>query len=338
MRTLFYPAFDQLEIRDVDLTPLKPDEVRVRVAACGVCGSELESFKTHSPRRPPPLVMGHEFCGEIVETGADVQGWKTGARVVSNSIVPCGRCVRCERGDTHLCAHRQVFGMHRAGAFAEYCNVPARCLIPWPENVPAEAAALAEPMANGLHVTNLTKHLPAATALVIGAGPIGLFCQQALQVVRGARVYVVDLSPERLATAKKLGAVRTINPREEDVVKVIQAETGGEGADLVVDAVGAGGTKKTSLEALRPGGATVWIGLHENTMTFDSYAITLPERQVLGTYAAKIEELQQALELMSAGKVDALTWVQRFPLEDGVTGFRRAVAAKGNDIKVVLAP
>ena len=338
MRVLNYPEFDRLEVRDLDATPPRPDEVSVRVAACGLCGSELETFKNHSPRRQPPLVMGHEFCGVIAELGAEVRGWKKGARVVSNSLVPCGRCVRCERGDTHLCAQRQIFGMHRPGAFAEFVNVPARCLIPWPENLPAEAAALAEPLANGIHVVNLTRHLPAATALVLGAGPIGLFCQQALQVLRGSRVYVADLSPERLAIAKKLGAAGVINPREQDAAKVLLAATGGEGADLVVDAVGASVTKKTSLEALRPGGATVWIGLQENTVTVDSYNITLPEKQVLGTYAAKIEELSHALELMASGKVDALTWVQRFPLEDGVTAFNRMLAAKGADIKAVICP
>jgi threonine dehydrogenase-like Zn-dependent dehydrogenase len=257
---------------------------------------------------------------------------------VSNSLVPCGRCGRCARGDTHLCADRQIFGMHRPGAFAEYVNVPARCLLPWPENLPAAAAALAEPLANGLHVVNLTRHLPAANALVIGAGPIGLFCQQALQVQRGARVFVADLSPERLAVAKKLGAARVINPREEDVAKVVAAETGGEGADLTVDAVGSAITKKTSLDALRPGGATVWIGLHENTVTLDTYGITLPEKQVLGTYAAKLEELQVALELMATGKVDALSWVHSYPLADGVAAFHRMLAAKGADIKGVLCP
>jgi threonine dehydrogenase-like Zn-dependent dehydrogenase len=338
MRVLNYPEFDRLEVRDLDVTPLRPDEVRVQVAACGLCGSELETFKNHSPRRQPPLVMGHEFCGVIAETGSEVRDWKQGARVVSNSLVPCGRCVRCARGDTHLCAQRQIFGMHRPGAFAEFVNVPACCLIPWPENLPAEAAALAEPLANGIHVVNLTRHLPAATALVLGAGPIGLFCQQALQVLRGARVFVADLSPERLAIAKKLGAAGVINPREQDAAKVILAATGGEGADLVVDAVGASATKKTSLEALRPGGVTVWIGLHENTITLDSYNITLPEKQVLGTYAAKIEELQHALELMASGQVDALSWVQRFSLEDGVTAFHRMLAAKGADIKAVICP
>ena len=338
MRVLHYPEFDRLEVRDLDATAPRPDEVSIRVAACGLCGSELETFKNHSPRRPPPLVMGHEFCGVIAEVGAEVTAWKKGAKVVSNSLVPCGRCVRCQRGDTHLCAHRQIFGMHRPGAFAELVNVPARCLIPWPENLPAEAAALAEPLANGIHVVNLTRHLPATTVLVLGAGPIGLFCQQALQVLRGSRVYVADLSSERLEIAKKLGAVGVVNPREQDATKAILAATDGEGADLVVDAVGAAGTKRSSLEALRPGGATVWIGLHENPMTLDSYAITLPEKQVLGTYAAKIEELQHALELMASGKVDALSWTHRFSLEDSVVGFNRMLAAKGTDLKAVICP
>lgn len=338
MIVLRYPEFERLEMGHAEPEAPRADEVRLRVAACGICGSELESFKNRSPRRPPPLVMGHEFCGTIADLGTGVTGWRTGTRVVSNSLVPCGTCVRCTRGDTHLCAHRQIFGMHRPGAFAEYVNVPARCLIPWPENVPAAAAALAEPMANGLHVVNVSRHLPAATVLVIGAGPIGLFCQQAMQVQRGSRVFVADLSPERLAVAKKLGAVRVINPREEDVVKVVAAETGGEGADLTVDAVGSALTKKASLETLRPGGATVWIGLHENTMSLDTYGITLPEKQVLGTYAAKIDELQLALELMAAGRVDALSWVQSFPLAAGVETFHRMLAARGADIKGVLCP
>jgi threonine dehydrogenase-like Zn-dependent dehydrogenase len=338
MRVLNYPAFDRLEMRDLEVTAPEPDEVRVRVAACGVCGSELESFKNRSARRPPPLVMGHEFCGTIAESGAEVRDWRPGARVVSNSLVPCGRCVRCERGDTHLCASRQIFGMHRPGAFAEFVNVPARCLIPWPEKLPAEAAALAEPLANGIHIVNLTRHLPAATVLVIGAGPIGLFSQQALQVLRGSRVFVADLSPERLGAARKLGAAGVIDSRAQDPAKAMLAATGGEGADLVVDAVGASVTKRASLDALRPGGVAVWIGLHEDALTFDSYNVTLPEKQVLGTYAAKIGELRHALDLMATGRVDALSWVQRFPLEAGVTAFRRMLAAQGNDIKAVICP
>src|SRR3954463_10250825 len=104
MRGLLYPELDRMEMADVPAPPPpQADEVTLRVAACGICGSELEAFKTHSPRRTPPLVLGHEFCGVVENVGTNVQGWSSGARVVSNSLVPCGRCVRCTRGDSHLC-------------------------------------------------------------------------------------------------------------------------------------------------------------------------------------------------------------------------------------------
>ncbi|MBI3878254.1 MAG: alcohol dehydrogenase catalytic domain-containing protein [Verrucomicrobia bacterium] len=327
MKAVFYTSFEHLEIAERPVPTPTPGEVLLRVAACGICGSELETFKNRSPRRSPPLIMGHEFCG-VVES--------TGQRVVSNSLVPCGACVRCHRGDTHLCAHRQIFGMHRPGAFAEYVNVPARCLIPWPEGLPAEAACLAEPLGNGVHIVNLTRHLPMQSVLVIGAGPIGLMCQQAFQVLRAARVFVADLSEERLQVAVTLGANRVIRSRQEDVVQVLRVLTDGEGVDVVVDAVGATATKKQSLAAVRPGGAVVWIGLHENTMTLDSYDITLPEKQVLGTYAVTLTELRRAVDLMATGQVDVTSWVQTFPLDRGVEAFRRMLAAQGADIKAVI--
>ena len=339
MRALLYPAFDRIENATVpEPPPPQPDEVTLRVAACGICGSELEAFKTHSPRRPPPLVMGHEFCGTIETAGANVTDWSPGQRVVSNSLVPCGRCVRCERGDSHLCATRQIFGMNRPGAFAEKVNVPARCLLPWPEKLSAEEACLAEPLANGIHVTHLTEHLPAGIALVIGAGPIGLFCQQALQALRGARVVVADLSEARRAVARQLGAIRTIDAGSENIAAVMRELTSGEGADLAVDAVGAAVTKRAALDATRPGGGVVWIGLHENPLTFDSFGLTLPEKKIFGSYAATMAELQLALDLMASGQVDARTWTTRLPLAEGETAFRRALAAQGRDIKLVVCP
>lgn len=339
MRALLYPAFDRIENAIVpEPPPPQADEVTIRVAACGICGSELEAFKTHSPRRPPPLVMGHEFCGTIDRLGASVTGWSAGQRVVSNSLVPCGRCVRCERGDSHLCATRQIFGMNRPGAFTEKVNVPARCLLPWPEKLSAAEACLAEPLANGIHVTHLTEHLPAGIALVIGAGPIGLFCQQALQALRGTRVVVADLSESRRAVARKLGAIRTIDAGSEDVAAVMRELTAGEGADLAVDAVGAAVTKRAALDAARPGGGVVWIGLHENPLTFDSFGLTLPEKKIFGSYAATMAELQLALDLMASGQVDARTWTTRLPLTEAETAFRRALAAQGADIKLVVEP
>ena len=339
MRALLYPEFDRIENAIVPEPGIPgPDEVTIAVAACGICGSELEGFRTHSPRRTPPLIMGHEFCGVIERVGADVRGWSPGARVVCNALVSCGSCVRCARGDSHLCARRQIFGMNRQGAFAERVNAPLRCLLPWPANLTAEEACLAEPLGNGVHVVNLTAHVPCDTALVIGAGPIGLFCQQALQIARGARVMVADFSEERLAVARRLGAIRTIRAGVEDSAVVAKGLTEGEGVDLVVDAVGTGMTKRAAIDAARPGGAVVWIGLHDNPMTLDSFSITLPEKKVFGTYAAKLEDLKQALEWLRTGKVDAKSWTTRLPLVEAEQAFRRALAAKGSDIKLIVTP
>lgn len=339
MRVLLYPQFDRIENAVVPAPPPPAaDEVTITVAACGICGSELEGYKTHSPRRMPPLIMGHEFCGVIAQVGSDVRDWRAGQRVVCNALVPCGRCVRCERGDAHLCASRQIFGMNRQGAFAERVNAPARCLLPWPDELTAAEACLAEPLGNGVHVAQLTQHLPCAWVLVVGAGPIGLFCQQALQVARGARVVVADLSDERLAVARSLGAVRTIRADREEAAVVMRELTQGEGADLVVDAVGTAATKRGALDAARPGGAVVWIGLHDNPMTLDSFAVTLPEKKVFGTYAAKVEDLKVALEWMRTRKVDAKSWTTCLPLFEAEQAFRRALAAKGTDIKMIITP
>jgi threonine dehydrogenase-like Zn-dependent dehydrogenase len=338
LKTLHYPRFDAMEIQEF-ATPIPgPDEVLLRVAACGLCGSELETFHTHSPRRPPPLVMGHEFCGTVADVGADVSRDMMGRPFVSNSVVACGTCVRCRRGDTHLCAHRQIFGMHRAGAFAEFVNVPARVLIPWPEGVPSRAACLSEPLANGVHVVNLSRHIPAQKALVIGAGPIGLMCQQTLQALRGIGVMTCDLSAGRLEVAARLGAAKTVCSKESDPAAEALAWTDGEGVDIVIDAAGAPGTKKLSLAALRPGGATVWIGLHTNRIELDSYDVTLPEKQVLGTYAAKKEELQLALDLMRDGKVDVTSWTETAPLESSVDIFFRMLKPGDRDLKAVILP
>ncbi len=338
MKTLFYPEFERLEVADRPNPTVADDEVLLQVSACGICGSELEGFRKKSPRRQPPLIMGHEFCGVVREVGAKVPRQLVGRKVISNSINACNACKHCLAGRAHLCPNRQVFGMQRSGAFAEFVNVPACCLIEWPDSLPAEEACLAEPLGNGVHIFNLTKHLEPKAVLVIGAGPIGLMCQQVFQVMGQSEVMVADLNPQRLDVAKKLGAKRTINSRDEDLQRIVMQMTENMGVDLVVDAVGAGVTKKQSIAAARPGGAAVWIGLHENTITLDSFDITLPERQVMGTYGAKLDELKQAVELMRTKKIESASWTQIFPIEKSVEAFQRMLDAKGADIKAVIVP
>ena len=338
MKTLLYPEFDRLEVAEQPKPAPGAGEVLVKVAACGICGSELEAFKNRSPRRTPPLILGHEFCGVVEGVGPGVELWAPGQAVVSHSLVPCGSCVRCARGDDHICAARQIFGMNRPGAFAEYVVAPARTLVAWPSGLAPAAASLAEPLANGVHVVGLARKTAPSVVLVIGAGPLGLLCQQAFQRLSSADVLVADRIPERLEAARRVGAKEVIHAGEEDLVSRMAALTGGEGADVVVDAAGSGRTKALSVKATRPGGMTVWLGLHENAMSFDSHDVTLGERTLQGSYCASLDELELAVDLLARGRVDGASWVKSFPLDDGVDAFQRMLASKGDDIKAVLLP
>jgi threonine dehydrogenase-like Zn-dependent dehydrogenase len=338
MKTLLYPAFERLEVADQPKPEPQAGEVLVKVAACGICGSELEAFKNRSPRRTPPLILGHEFCGVVENVGPGVELWSAGQSVVSHSLVPCGTCPRCTRGDVHLCGARQIFGINRPGAFAEYVVAPASCLVPWPKTLAPTAASLAEPLANGIHVVGLARRVTPSVVLVIGAGPLGLLCQQAFQRLSSAGVIVADRVPERLEVARRLGAKEVIHTGEEDLLAKIAGLTGGDGADVVVDAAGAAWTKAHSLKATRPGGMTVWLGLHENQIQLDSHDVTLGERTVQGSYAANLDELALAVDLLARGRVDGASWVKTFPIDDGVSAFERMLAAKGDDIKAVLVP
>lgn len=337
MKTLLYADWQRVEV--AERPPPRPaaDEVVLRVSACGLCGSELEAFKNRSPRRTPPLILGHEFCGVVDEVGIGVAGFTPGAKVVSNALVPCGTCVRCRRGDAHLCSTRQIFGMSRPGAFAEFVNVPARCLIPWPDDLPAETACLAEPLANGVHVAGLISRLRPKTVLVIGAGSIGLMCLGAIRALLDAEVFVTDLNEARLEFAKTGGAKDVIPGRHCDPVQAV-LDVNGEGVDVVIDAVGAAETKRQSILAARPGGAAVWIGLHDNPMSLESYEVTLAEKQILGSYSASMDDMRAALDLLARRAVDPLPWAKKFPIEHGVEAFHRMLLAQENDVKAVIMP
>jgi threonine dehydrogenase-like Zn-dependent dehydrogenase len=338
MKTLLYPDFLTLNVAEQPMPMPGPGEALMRVDACGICGSELDAYRHKSPRRPPPLVMGHEFCGTLV-SAPDNSPFAAGQRVVSNSLVNCGTCTRCRRDEPHLCVNRQIYGMHRAGAFAEYVSVRVDALMPWPEPLSAAQASLAEPLGNGVHVVNLARPVNPQTVLVIGAGPIGLLTSLAFQAMLGCTVWQADVKPDRLALAAKLGATAIFNPREQDVAAEIRALTEGDGADVVVDAVGSSATKALSVQASRPGGASIWIGLHDNLMDgFASYDLTLHERRVIGSYGATTADMRHALSLMTTSGLDFSSWVDTYTLDSGVEAFNRMLTGAPGDIKAVLTP
>jgi L-iditol 2-dehydrogenase len=335
MRALYYPEWDKLEVRDLPTPSLADGEVLVRVANCGICGSELETFSTHNKRRTPPLVMGHEFCG-FIEQVKGIQGnWAEGNKVVAHAVVHCGECAPCRRGDTNLCIHRQIFGMHRPGAFAEYVAVPERVLIACPDDLPAATAVFAEPLANGLNAMRQGLTSRKSRVVVIGAGPIGLMCALAAKHVHHSNVVVADLVTERLAAARTVGADLTVQVPQLDLLREVQSYWSGDRAEFVIDAVGSAHTKSLSLDLIEPGGTAVWVGLHQDRISLDSYALTLAQKSVGGSYSGSMNDLKQAIQLLASGVLD-IGWAKRYPLHTGEIGFREMMAGKGDNIKAIL--
>src|SRR5215469_7728035 len=256
MKALLLSQYRHLEIADLPAPVPGPDEVLIRVAACGICGSDVHGYDGSSGRRIPPIVMGHEAAGFIAKVGRRVTGLSEGDRVTFDSTVYCGECQPCLRGDINLCDRREVLGVscgdyHRAGAFAEFVSVPARIIHKLPDGLAFEDAALLEAVAVALHAVSLATIAPGSTALVVGAGTIGLLLQQALRVAGCSRVFVADPDRTRLTLSQKLGATETIS---EHVVERVKELTSDNGVDVVAEAVGKTESIATSIDCVRKGG------------------------------------------------------------------------------------
>jgi L-iditol 2-dehydrogenase len=335
MKALYYPDWGKLEVRELPRPSLAEGEVLVRVSNCGICGSELETFKARNQRRTPPLIMGHEFCGFIEEVRGIRSGWSKGSKVIVHALIHCGECAPCRRGDTNLCITRQVFGMHRPGAFAEYVAVPERVLIACPEDLPTATAVFAEPLANGLNAMRQGPTARKSRVVVIGAGPIGLMCALAAKHVYRSNVVVADLVSERLDAARLVGADWTVHVPQQDLAREVRSYWDGDKAEFVIDAVGSAETKSLSLELIEPGGMAVWVGLHQDRINLDSYALTLGQKSVGGSYSGSMNDLRAAVQLLASGVLD-IGWAKTYRLQDGEMGFREMLGGKGDNIKAIL--
>src|SRR5580692_1433232 len=240
MKTLLLSKYNHLEITDLPKPTPLPDEVLIEVAACGICGSDVHGYDGSSGRRIPPIVMGHEAAGRIAAVGQNVTAFAKGDRVTFDSTIYCGACKHCLRGHINLCDHRQVLGVscgdyRRAGAFAEYVAVPARIVHRLPDNLPFAEAAMLEATAVALHAVKITPIDHGETALVVGAGMIGLLILQSLRATGTNRVFVADIDDSRLKMAKDLGATEVLNSKSNLAQQVLNL-TNGNGVDAVLEA------------------------------------------------------------------------------------------------------
>ena len=238
MKVLLLSEYKHLEIADLPEPTPGPGEVLVRVAACGICGSDVHGYDGSSGRRIPPIVMGHEAAGRIAAVGAEVKGFAVGDRVTFDSTIYCGACGPCRRGEVNLCDSRQVLGVscsdyRRAGAFAEYVAVPSRIIYRLPDNLSFAEAAMLEAVAVAVHAVSLAQVSSSSTALVLGAGMIGLLVVQALRVAGCSRVLVADIDSSRLKLAQDVGATAVLSAGAGLIAQVLPL-SGGAGVDLAV--------------------------------------------------------------------------------------------------------
>lgn len=343
MKALTLTAYKEFQFGESPRPVIKADEVLVKVAACGICGSDVHGMDGSSGRRIPPVIMGHEASGTIVETGAQAGDWKVGARVTFDSTLYCGSCAYCADGFVNLCDNRRVLGVscgdyRQNGAFAEYVAVPARVLFAIPEGVSFEQAAFVEPAAVALHAVNRAQAGPGQSALVVGAGIIGLLIIQALKAAGCSKIYASDLSEARLELARELGADEVFPAKAGGLKEAMLERTNGQGVDVAMEVVGISPTLTAAIECVRKGGHVGLVGNLAQKTDFPLQLVVTRELTVFGC-CASAGEYPRALEEIAAGRirVEPLTSAVR-PLEEGGDWFQRLYEAKENLIKVILRP
>ena len=342
MKALLLTKYRSLEIAELPVPVPGADEVLIRVAACGICGSDIHGYDGSSGRRIPPLVMGHEAAGVIESLGAEVENVSKGDRVTFDSTIYCGTCPHCVRGEINLCDNRQVFGVscgdyRRAGAFAEFVLVPARITYRLPETLAFEEAAMLEAVAVAIHAVSLIPISANSNALVIGAGTIGLLALQALRSAGCSRVFVSDVDPTRLKLAQELGATAAF-PAGPELKQHVSQTTNGIGMDLAIEAVGINATVTAAIGSVRKGGNVVLIGNVSPQVTLPLQQVVTRQLRLQGS-CASAGEYPRAIDLMSRGEIRVQPLISAIaPLEDGQFWFERLYAREPNLMKVVLAP
>lgn len=341
MRALVWEAARTMTLRERREPQAAADEILVRVGHAGICGSELSGYLGHNALRVPPLTMGHEFAGEIVDMGPQVPTLRpdlsVGALVTVNPLGYCGRCRYCAAGVNQLCRERLLLGAHRPGAFAEYICAPAKLALRLPAGMDTRTGALTEPVGCAVRIAELAGAVAGDDCLIIGAGPIGLLSLQMLRLNGAARVFIAEIDPARLAMGAALGGI-PLQPTDVDTVEAVMDATDGEGAAVSVDAVGAALTREQCVAATRPSGTLVLSGLHEETSAMPVAAMIRGEIVARGCFAYSPANFARALDLLARGAIRLDPWIHEAPLADGGPWFERLIEAPGDVSKVLLRP
>ncbi len=330
MKALVYTDTQEIQYRDEPDPVVPRDEALVKIEAVGICGSDMHAYHGHDARRVPPLILGHEAAGRVQN------GQHAGKRVVLNPLITCGHCGFCLAGRSNLCIERELIGMRRAGAFAQYINIPERNLLHIPEQMDAVTASLTEPAATSLHAIVLAERvayrpISELRVLIIGGGSIGVFAALILKHKGCTSVVLGDTNAFRRTTAEQLNCCEVYDPLGKAL-----PEAGS--FDIVIDAVGSGRTRAAASQMVKTGGIISHVGLQDSEPGLDTRRLTLEEITFLGNYTYSVIDLRASIELLHCGALGALDWVQKRPLSEGSQAFREIHEGRAASPKIVLQP
>jgi L-iditol 2-dehydrogenase len=342
MRALLLESVRELRLHYLPKPDIGTHDLLIRVKACGICGSDVHGYDGSTGRRIPPVVMGHEAAGIVEEKGSAVERFQVGDRVTFDSTVSCGRCPFCRRGEVNLCEKREVLGVscadyRRDGAFAEFVSVPEHIVYNLPPELSFEHAALIEAVSIVVHAAKLTGIQPGDSAVVVGAGMIGLLAVQAFRVYGCARVLAVDLDEKRLALARQMGAEKTFLATDPDLIPSLRHVTD-DGLDIAIEVVGLQKSVTTAIESVRRGGTVTLIGNLAPKVEIPLQTVVTRQLRLLGS-CASAGEYGECIALMEQGviRVDPLISAVA-PLNEGPAWFDRLYNRQPDLMKVILQP
>jgi L-iditol 2-dehydrogenase len=343
MNALVLTEYKRLEMTAMPDPSPGPEDVLVRVRACGICGSDVHGFDGSTGRRIPPLVMGHEAAGEVAQVGSAVGDLRLGERVTFDSTISCGRCFYCAAGEVNLCQDRQVLGVspgtyRRHGAFAELVAVPRRIVYRLPDAIAFEQAAMIEAVSVALHAVGLVPVRLGETAVVVGSGMIGLLAIQAARLAGCAQVVAIDIDESRLQLARQLGATDALNAGTAAAAGAVRELTGGRGAGVVLECLGAAATVRMAIACARQGGTVALVGNLSPAVELPLQDVVTRQIRLQGS-CASAGEYPAAIELLSRGaiRVDPLISAVA-PLAEGPAWFERLYRREPGLMKIILQP
>ncbi len=338
---IFYGPNQPLRVEEWPNPTPSHDEILVRVAACGLCHTDLHYIDHGVPTaKRPPLILGHEATGVVAQVGEHVTHLQVGDRVLLPAVLPCGSCFACRTGRENICLHMRMFGNDVDGAYAQYVTAPAKDVFPLPDEIPlVEGCIIADAVTTPFHaVKNRAQVQPGDSVVVYGCGGVGLNVVQFARLAGGI-VIAVDVANEKLEHALRLGATAVINPKREPagVAKAVRKLTAGAGADIAIEAIGNPATMKDAFSTLRSGGRLVVVGYSDQEVALNAGRVMYREMEIRGSLGCRPVDYPRVIELARTGRIEVTSLVTaRFPLEQINAGLDTLREGRGIRSVVVM--